>query len=90
MNIAAWGIGVISLNWLQQSYCFLENFIYEQEMDVPQVGGSEEAFLASKPLFLSMGKSAIYCGKAGSGSVSYILEISTSNFPMLYSWISFL
>ncbi|XP_027357609.1 probable 3-hydroxyisobutyrate dehydrogenase, mitochondrial isoform X1 [Abrus precatorius] len=37
------------------------------------VGGSEEAFLAAKPLFFSMGKSAIYCGRPGSGSVSYIL-----------------
>jgi len=39
-------------------------------MDFPQVGGSEEAFLAAKSLFLSMGKSTIYCGGAGSGSVS--------------------
>lgn len=41
-------------------------------MELHQVGGSEEAFIAAKPLLLSMGKSAIYCGGAGSGSVSYI------------------
>jgi 3-hydroxyisobutyrate dehydrogenase len=40
-----------------------------------QVGGSEEAFLAAKPLFLSMGKSTIYCGGAGSGSVSNRIKI---------------
>ncbi|KAG2689463.1 hypothetical protein I3760_09G139400 [Carya illinoinensis] len=33
------------------------------------VGGSEEAYLAAKPLLLSMGKNTIYCGKAGNGSV---------------------
>jgi len=44
-------------------------------MELPQVGGSEEAFLAAKPLLFSMGKSAIYCGGAGSGSVSYTLLI---------------
>ncbi|XP_041024286.1 probable 3-hydroxyisobutyrate dehydrogenase, mitochondrial isoform X4 [Juglans microcarpa x Juglans regia] len=32
------------------------------------VGGSEEAYLAAKPLLLSMGKNTIYCGKAGNGS----------------------
>lgn len=32
--------------------------------------------MAAQPLFLSMGKSAIYCGGAGSGSVSCILELS--------------
>eukprot|EP00256_Glycine_max_P051348 XP_014617349.1 probable 3-hydroxyisobutyrate dehydrogenase, mitochondrial isoform X4 [Glycine max] len=36
------------------------------------VGGSEEAFLAAKPLLFSMGKSAIYCGGAGSGSAAKI------------------
>lgn len=35
-----------------------------------QVGGSEKAYLAAKPLFLSMGKNTIYCGEAGNGSVS--------------------
>uniref|UniRef100_A0A5B7BF25 3-hydroxyisobutyrate dehydrogenase n=1 Tax=Davidia involucrata TaxID=16924 RepID=A0A5B7BF25_DAVIN len=36
------------------------------------VGGSEEAYLAAKPLFLSMGKNTIYCGGAGNGSVAKI------------------
>lgn len=36
------------------------------------VGGSEEAYLAAKPLFSSMGKSTIYCGGAGSGSAAKI------------------
>lgn len=49
----------------------------EHVMDLPQVGGSEEAFLAAKPILFSMGKSAIYCGGAGSGSVSYTLLIGT-------------
>jgi hypothetical protein len=44
-------------------------------MEFSQVGGSEEAFLAAKPLFLSMGKSTIYCGGAGSGSVSNMIKI---------------
>ncbi|KAB5521941.1 hypothetical protein DKX38_026260 [Salix brachista] len=37
-----------------------------------QVGGSEDAYLAAKPLFLSMGKNAIYCGGAGTGSAAKI------------------
>ncbi|CAK9141182.1 unnamed protein product [Ilex paraguariensis] len=36
------------------------------------VGGSEEAYLAAKPLFFSMGKNIIYCGGAGNGSVAKI------------------
>lgn len=36
-----------------------------------QVGGSEEAYLAAKPLLLAMGKSTVYCGGAGNGSVSF-------------------
>ncbi|KAK7303575.1 hypothetical protein RJT34_14484 [Clitoria ternatea] len=36
------------------------------------VGGSEEAFVAAEPLFFSMGKSAIYCGGAGTGSAAKI------------------
>ncbi|XP_034696937.1 probable 3-hydroxyisobutyrate dehydrogenase, mitochondrial isoform X3 [Vitis riparia] len=36
------------------------------------VGGSEEAYLAAKPLFLSMGKNTIYCGGAGNGSAAKI------------------
>lgn len=36
------------------------------------VGGSEEAYLAAKTLFLSMGKNTIYCGPAGTGSAAKI------------------
>uniref|UniRef100_A0A2P2JKL0 3-hydroxyisobutyrate dehydrogenase n=2 Tax=Rhizophora mucronata TaxID=61149 RepID=A0A2P2JKL0_RHIMU len=36
------------------------------------VGGSEDAYLAAKPLFLSMGRNAIYCGGAGNGSAAKI------------------
>ncbi|XP_059666520.1 probable 3-hydroxyisobutyrate dehydrogenase, mitochondrial isoform X2 [Cornus florida] len=36
------------------------------------VGGSEEAYQASKPLFLAMGKNTIYCGGAGNGSAAKI------------------
>ncbi|XP_027089265.1 probable 3-hydroxyisobutyrate dehydrogenase, mitochondrial isoform X1 [Coffea arabica] len=36
------------------------------------VGGLEEAYVAAKPLFLSMGKSTIYCGGAGNGSAAKI------------------
>ncbi|KAK2995687.1 hypothetical protein RJ640_013485 [Escallonia rubra] len=39
---------------------------------VIQVGGLEEAYAAAKPLFLSMGQKAIYCGGAGNGSVAKI------------------
>lgn len=38
----------------------------------PQVGGPEESYNAAKTLFLSMGKSSVYCGGAGNGSVSFI------------------
>ncbi|URE24192.1 3-hydroxyisobutyrate dehydrogenase [Musa troglodytarum] len=31
------------------------------------IGGMEEAYLAAKPLFLSMGKNTIYCGGTGNG-----------------------
>lgn len=54
-------------------------------MELPQVGGCEEAFLAAKPLFFSMGKSAIYCGGAGSGSVSYILIFRMSYWHLQLS-----
>ncbi|XP_075666784.1 putative 3-hydroxyisobutyrate dehydrogenase, mitochondrial [Castanea sativa] len=47
------------------------------------VGGSEEAFLAAKPLFLLMGKNTIYCGKAGNGSVSSHTFLKF-NFLMLF------
>ncbi|PSS02608.1 3-hydroxyisobutyrate dehydrogenase [Actinidia chinensis var. chinensis] len=36
------------------------------------VGGLEEAYLAAKRLFLSMGKNTIYCGGAGNGSAAKI------------------
>ncbi|KAJ8762079.1 hypothetical protein K2173_006743 [Erythroxylum novogranatense] len=36
------------------------------------VGGSEDAYLAAKPLLLSMGKRAVYCGGAGTGSAAKI------------------
>lgn len=36
------------------------------------VGGSEEAYMAAKPLFLSMGKNTIYCGGPGNGSTAKI------------------
>ena len=36
-----------------------------------QVGGPEEAYMAAEPLFSSMGKNSIYCGNAGTGSVSF-------------------
>ncbi|KAL5771821.1 hypothetical protein ACOSQ2_011745 [Xanthoceras sorbifolium] len=36
------------------------------------VGGSEDAYLAAKPLFLSMGRNTIYCGGAGNGSAAKI------------------
>ncbi|RWR88730.1 putative 3-hydroxyisobutyrate dehydrogenase, mitochondrial isoform X1 [Cinnamomum micranthum f. kanehirae] len=36
------------------------------------VGGLEEAYIAAKPLFLSMGKSTIYCGGTGNGSAAKI------------------
>ncbi|CAK9141180.1 unnamed protein product [Ilex paraguariensis] len=43
------------------------------------VGGSEEAYLAAKPLFFSMGKNIIYCGGAGNGSLSLSPLISLLN-----------
>ena len=43
---------------------------YDEIMACKQVGGSEEAYLAAKPLFLSMGKNTVYCGGAGNGSVN--------------------
>ncbi|XP_010926932.1 probable 3-hydroxyisobutyrate dehydrogenase, mitochondrial isoform X3 [Elaeis guineensis] len=36
------------------------------------VGGLEEAYLAAKPLFLSMGKQTIYCGSSGNGAAAKI------------------
>lgn len=40
---------------------------------VMQVGGMEEAYIAAKPLFSSMGKNTIYCGGNGNGAVSLLL-----------------
>ncbi|EYU19111.1 hypothetical protein MIMGU_mgv1a008204mg [Erythranthe guttata] len=36
------------------------------------VGGSEEAYVSAKPLFLSMGKNIIYCGGPGNGATAKI------------------
>ncbi|KAJ3679357.1 hypothetical protein LUZ60_017368 [Juncus effusus] len=36
------------------------------------VGGLEEAYIAAKPLLLSMGKNTIYCGGSGNGSAAKI------------------
>nr|GMD09612.1 probable 3-hydroxyisobutyrate dehydrogenase, mitochondrial isoform X1 [Ipomoea batatas] len=36
------------------------------------VGGSEEAYIAANPLFLTMGKNSIYCGGSGNGSTAKI------------------
>ncbi|KAF1894306.1 hypothetical protein Lal_00004230 [Lupinus albus] len=46
---------------------------YDTAQEAAMVGGSEEAFVAAKSIFFSMGKSAKYCGGPGSDSVSYIL-----------------
>lgn len=45
----------------------------DEEMTCVKVGGSKEAYLAAKPLFLTMGKNTVYCGGAGNGSVSYVI-----------------
>lgn len=42
-------------------------------MTCVKVGGSEDAYMAAKPLFLTMGKNTVYCGGAGNGSVSYVI-----------------
>lgn len=44
-------------------------------IDLMQVGGMEEAYIAAKPLFLSMGKNTIYCGGTGNGAVSLLLYL---------------
>ncbi|XP_057763867.1 probable 3-hydroxyisobutyrate dehydrogenase, mitochondrial isoform X2 [Salvia miltiorrhiza] len=36
------------------------------------VGGSEEAYMSARPLFLSMGKNIIHCGGPGNGSAAKI------------------
>uniref|UniRef100_A0A0A9DDD0 3-hydroxyisobutyrate dehydrogenase n=1 Tax=Arundo donax TaxID=35708 RepID=A0A0A9DDD0_ARUDO len=47
------------------------------------VGGSEEAYLAAKPLLLSMGKKAIYCGGSGNGSAAKICNNMAMAISML-------
>ncbi|XP_038974216.1 probable 3-hydroxyisobutyrate dehydrogenase, mitochondrial isoform X10 [Phoenix dactylifera] len=42
------------------------------------VGGLEEAYLAAKPLFLSMGKQTIYCGSSGNGAAKDLTLAMTS------------
>lgn len=56
-------------------------------MEFPQVGGSREAFLTAKSLFLSMGKSTIYCGEAGSGSVSNRVKIGIELLVLLITYM---
>ena len=61
-------VGNIVLDSCNKKYAFFVIFMIKNcHM---QVGGSEEAYLAAEPLFLSMGKSTVYCGGAGNGSVS--------------------
>ncbi|KAJ0975735.1 hypothetical protein J5N97_017700 [Dioscorea zingiberensis] len=47
------------------------------------VGGLEEAYIAAKPLFLSMGKNTIYCGGTGNGAAAKICN----NLAMAISMI---
>lgn len=47
------------------------------------VGGSEEVFLAAKPLLLSMGKSVVYCGGAGNGSAAKVCNNLAMAISML-------
>ncbi|CAL5040002.1 unnamed protein product [Urochloa decumbens] len=47
------------------------------------VGGLEEAYLAAKPLLLSMGKRVIYCGGAGNGSAAKICNNMAMAISML-------
>ncbi|KAH9747720.1 hypothetical protein WN944_011972 [Citrus x changshan-huyou] len=47
------------------------------------VGGSEDAYQAAKPLFLSMGKNTIYCGGAGNGAAAKICNNLTMAVSML-------
>ncbi|PON35081.1 3-hydroxyisobutyrate dehydrogenase [Parasponia andersonii] len=47
------------------------------------VGGPEEAYLAAKPLFLSMGKNTVYCGGAGNGSAAKICNNLAMAISML-------
>ncbi|TMW99324.1 hypothetical protein EJD97_002740 [Solanum chilense] len=47
------------------------------------VGGPEEAYLAAKPLFLSMGKNTIYCGGSGNGATAKICNNLAMAISML-------
>ncbi|XP_060974958.1 probable 3-hydroxyisobutyrate dehydrogenase, mitochondrial isoform X1 [Cannabis sativa] len=47
------------------------------------VGGPEEAYLAAKPLFHSMGKNTVYCGGAGNGSAAKICNNLAMAISML-------
>ncbi|KAL1829512.1 hypothetical protein ACET3Z_007924 [Daucus carota] len=47
------------------------------------VGGSEEAYLAAKTLFLSMGKNTVYCGPTGTGSAAKICNNLAMGVSML-------
>ncbi|XP_057971911.1 probable 3-hydroxyisobutyrate dehydrogenase, mitochondrial isoform X1 [Malania oleifera] len=47
------------------------------------VGGAEKAYLAAKPLFLSMGKNTIYCGGTGNGSAAKICNNLAMAISML-------
>ncbi|CAL5411671.1 unnamed protein product [Camellia sinensis] len=51
------------------------------------VGGLEEAYLAAKSLFLSMGKSTIYCGGAGNGSKPIKAAKICNNLAMAVSML---
>ncbi|OIS96832.1 PREDICTED: probable 3-hydroxyisobutyrate dehydrogenase, mitochondrial isoform X1 [Nicotiana attenuata] len=47
------------------------------------VGGTEEAYTAAKPLFLSMGKNSIYCGGSGNGATAKICNNLAMAISML-------
>ncbi|XP_062012599.1 probable 3-hydroxyisobutyrate dehydrogenase, mitochondrial isoform X2 [Rosa rugosa] len=47
------------------------------------VGGSEEAYMAAEPLFLSMGKNTVYCGGAGNGSCSLLEQVFLSTLSIV-------
>jgi hypothetical protein len=83
----AWELGNIAKTVAEKFWIFGKIICIKQDMDFPQVGGSEEAFLAAKSLFLSMGKSTIYCGGAGSGSVSNKVKIGIELLVLLVAYI---
>lgn len=47
------------------------------------VGGLEEAYLEARPLFLTMGKNAIYCGGTGNGAAAKICNNLAMAISML-------